>query len=330
MGYGRLKMPDDHRLRALCVEGDPPALGGLPALLDEAGFQVDRVSWEGAPHRFEERVPDLVVLQGGGAGAGWEAVLDQARALRDRDVFVPVVLLAPRGNVTLRIQGLRRGADECLDPDGDREETLARVEALMRIKDIQDRMIRSRRDLKERAVADALTGVLARHPLHERCKEELHRARRYHDPLSVLLVDLDAFQDYNARHGELSGDAALKVVAGLLKEALRDIDIVGRQAGDTFCVLLPSTHLSGALTVAERVWRSVAAHPFEASGTRSRMTCSIGIAFFPARGVTSHEDLLRVAQEALHRAKREGKNRICLYQAAHYFYQPSDPEPGAG
>ena len=97
VGYGRLKMASDPRLRALCVEGDPPSLGALPALLDEAGFQVDRVSWEGARHRFAERVPDLVVLQGGGPGEGWESVLDQARALRDGEVFVPVVLLAPRG-----------------------------------------------------------------------------------------------------------------------------------------------------------------------------------------------------------------------------------------
>jgi len=111
---------------------------------------------------------------------------------------------------------------------------------------------------------------------------------------------------------------------------VRDVDLVGRQGADTFCVLLPSTHLSGALTVGERIWRAVAASPVRAGETRSEVTCSIGIAFFPARGVTSHEDLLRVAQEALYRAKREGKNRICLYQAAHYFYQPGDPDAGLG
>ena len=109
----------------------------------------------------------------------------------------------------------------------------------------------------------------------------------------------------------------------ILEDAVREVDLVGRLSADTFGVVLPNTHVTGAITAAERVWRSVGGRTFVHEERTARLTCSVGIAFFPAKGIRAPDDLLRRGREALYRAKQEGRNRICLYQAAHYLYEPS-------
>ncbi|RMG20307.1 MAG: diguanylate cyclase, partial [Deltaproteobacteria bacterium] len=236
----------------------------------------------------------------------------------------------PPGDVEARIHCLRLGADECIPFDSAEEETLARIEALLRIKSIQDRMERSRRELQRLSTVDGLTGLSSRRHLQARCREELVRARRYRDPLSLILVDVDHFREVTGRLGEAAGDAVLCEVARRLRGVLREVDLAGRQGGDTFVVVLPSTHITGALAVAERIWKAIGERPFLVAGERLTVRVSLGLSFFPARGVSSHEDLFRLAQDALHRAKREGRGRICLFQAAHYFYQPLSPGGASG
>ena len=115
----------------------------------------------------------------------------------------------------------------------------------------------------------------------------------------------------------------LREVSDLLRKDVREIDIVTRHGGDRFLVLLPKTHFSGSLSVAERIWRDLNADPFAHEGQTVRVTASMGIAFYPSKNVADKESLVRYADRALTKAKDEGRNRICLYQHFDYFYQPT-------
>jgi two-component system cell cycle response regulator len=199
---------------------------------------------------------------------------------------------------------------------------------MLRIKSLQDQLRRVQKELEERSVTDGLTGLKNRRFLDERLAEEFKRAQRYADPVSLIMVDLDHFKQVNDRYGHPAGDVVLRGAASLIRGSIRDPDICARYGGEEFAVILPKTHLSGALVVAERIWRELGArtHVLEpgAQGgpAEIRVTASIGISFFPAKDITSPELLLRFADEALYQAKTAGRNQICLYQAQAYTYEP--------
>jgi len=163
--------------------------------------------------------------------------------------------------------------------------------------------------LQRLSVTDALTQLYNYRFFQDRLREEFRRAQRYRDSLALVLLDIDHFKDINDRFGHLTGDQILREVASSLKRCLRETDIVCRYGGDEFCALLPNTHAAGSLTAAERVWRDVGSTPLGPSLT---VTASLGVSSFPANGIASHEQLLRAADEALYRAKREGRNRVCV------------------
>lgn len=319
-------MSGDHtgqKPKILCASTRP--LDVLRETLDLGGYEVIHCAPHAAVRMLAAEPPKLVILEGGEPGEPWEAVLEAAKHQGGDTDFVPVVLLVRSGEVNARVRGLRLGADECMDESGDQEEILARVEALLRIKGIQDRMARSREELQKLSTVDPLTGVLNRQTIESRARDELRRARRYQEPLSLMVIDLDAFDAANREHGERAGDEILRHTSRILLREVREVDLVGRHGADTFIVVLPETHLTGALKVTERIWRAVGDHRFEGRGEGSvRLTCSVGLAVFPGQGIGTHDDLIRVGRDALFRAKTEGRNRICLYQARQYLYQPED------
>ena len=105
---------------------------------------------------------------------------------------------------------------------------------------------------------------------------------------------------------------------------MREVDVVARYGGDEFLVVLPSTHFAGSVTVAERIWRDVTERRFSIDNNKFRaVTVSIGVALYPSRDVRTKDALLRAADGALQQAKRDGGNRICVFQQQGYIYTPS-------
>ncbi|MEO7096501.1 MAG: GGDEF domain-containing protein, partial [Polyangiales bacterium] len=144
---------------------------------------------------------------------------------------------------------------------------------------------------------------------------------------------------WNDAYGRLLGDSIVRDVASGIRAALREIDIVARYGGDEFLVVLPSTHFAGALSAADRVWRDVRAlawptprggeHDLRASASGrsiARITLSIGVSLFPSRDVRSKDQLLRAAEASLLRSKRDGGDRICVFQHQGYIYSPVQSE----
>jgi diguanylate cyclase (GGDEF)-like protein len=219
--------------------------------------------------------------------------------------YLPVLMMTVRDDHEKRVAAFKLGADDFLVKPLDAEELVARVR----------RSITLRRRFQELA---GQTVELHRKSITDGLKEEFRRAQRYDDPLALVLLDIDEFKMVNERFGHQEGDRVLRLVADAMRRSLRETDVTSRYGGEEFAMLLPKTHLAGALTVAERVWKDVGGLRAGPGGL-SRVTASLGISGYPNRSVFTSEQLFRTADDALYRAKREGRNKICLYQQATLF-----------
>jgi two-component system cell cycle response regulator len=171
--------------------------------------------------------------------------------------------------------------------------------------------IADNRRLEVLAQTDPLTEVLNRRALTDRLSAEMERGRRYESTVSLLLIDLDHFKRINDTHGHLVGDDVLMEIAVLLQRAVRSVDVVARYGGEEFVIVLPETGIVGATAFAERMRELIESHEFnKARGQQVNLTTSIGVAIFPAPGVETVEDFFAAADQALYRAKAEGRNRV--------------------
>jgi diguanylate cyclase (GGDEF)-like protein len=161
---------------------------------------------------------------------------------------------------------------------------------------------------RERANVDELTGLFNHRFFYQRLDEEIARASRFGHIFSLLMIDLDLFKTYNDVQGHLAGDDILRDMASNIKQSIRRMDIGARYGGDEFAVILPQTSIDAAYAVAERIHRRLESQT-ETPGRP--LTCSIGIASWPANGIMQ-EDIVRAADVALYYAKQNGRDRICL------------------
>jgi diguanylate cyclase (GGDEF)-like protein len=164
--------------------------------------------------------------------------------------------------------------------------------------------------LGQLASTDGLTGLLNARAFRHRFHEEMVRAMRYRQPLSLLVVDLDGLKRVNDKYGHEAGDDALRRVAAAIRNGLREADLGARVGGDEFAVVGPNTNEAAAIVLAERLRALVAQG--NANTAQRGTTVSIGIAsFVPSdRDVSSELALTRAADAALYRAKRDGGNRV--------------------
>jgi diguanylate cyclase (GGDEF)-like protein/PAS domain S-box-containing protein len=175
--------------------------------------------------------------------------------------------------------------------------------------------VSERRKLEERlrddasSTTDYLTGVSARRAYFDVAQSEVARARRYGQPLTMLLVDPDHFRDLVEQHGEAFANEWLRAIAWVCRQESRTTDVVGRIGGEAFGVLLPSTELSGGLVLAERIRERMARHVFSGDYTQVRTTLSVGVAEV-TEGITSMDGLLGAAGTAVERARQAGMNLV--------------------
>lgn len=158
---------------------------------------------------------------------------------------------------------------------------------------------------------DSLTGVLNRRAFEERWESELARARRYGRPISIAVLDIDYFKQFNDRHGHAAGDVALNCVARAIRSRVRATDFVGRLGGEEFAVALPETGSTAAHEVAEGLRKVVAEKHVIVPGSRvpAGVTISIGIASWPDHGEEITR-LLERADDRMYEAKRDGRNGV--------------------
>jgi diguanylate cyclase (GGDEF)-like protein len=166
--------------------------------------------------------------------------------------------------------------------------------------------------IQQQALTDALTGCYNRRSFEMQFDREMQMAKRQHQPLSLIMLDLDRFKQLNDSVGHDAGDQALRQLADCFKQELRGVDSAARFGGDEFALILPQAYMEGALIVAERLRARIANIQIRGFGN---LSASMGIATFPSHG-SSRTDMVQAADAALYKAKRTGRNRVCIFEPA--------------
>jgi diguanylate cyclase (GGDEF)-like protein len=306
----------------------------IAAVLRRNGYDVVPVAdGQEAVDRVAKGGVDLVLLD---ASMPRLSGLEACRLLKGMtiDTFLPVVLVTVKTDPASRVDGLRSGADDYVCKPLEEGDLLARVSGMLRIKLLYDQMQAARAMLNRVSVLDELTALFNYRYLHNRLAEEFKRAERQHEPLACCVFDVDRLKAHNDKGGRAFGDTILCGVADAIRRCVREADVVVRYGGDEFLIVLPATHFAGSLAVAERIWRDVAAIEWGGGGSAAtaRVTLSVGVALYPTRDVRSKDSLLKAADLALLHAKREGANRICVFQQQGFIYTPNSAarETGLG
>lgn len=164
---------------------------------------------------------------------------------------------------------------------------------------------------KRQALIDELTNIYNRRHFEDRLEEEVQRALRHKRPLSLIMIDIDHFKNYNDKNGHPAGDRLLQKLAALLREAKRDTDILARYGGEEFSIIVPETGHKGAGELAERIREVVEEYPFQHREKQplGKLTISLGVADIPTHA-QSKKELLDSADKALYNAKESGRNQV--------------------
>ncbi len=220
-------------------------------------------------------------------------------AIRDRDEYylTSFIFMSAKTTTEDRVRGIEHGVDAYITKPFD----------VVEFRAIVNSMIKKRLQLERLVNHDALTHVYNKRKIIGELDRELQRVKRYGNPLSILIIDIDHFKQVNDTHGHPEGDTVLATIAETALNSLRAIDMIGRIGGEEFLLILPETDLNGALIYADRLRMMIAALVIGANDIK--VTISGGIATAPVHAV-DREPLIRKADEALYEAKRAGRDRI--------------------
>jgi len=252
----------------------------------------------------------------------------QARSCEETR-HLPFVLIGERSDTERLYKGLDLGANECLLRPLNPSEVMARLKTQIRRHRLQLRIQNRHHHSLNQAVTDALTGLYNRHYLDTHLARLHARAIGEGRPLSLIVCDLDRFKAINDTFGHAAGDAVLRTVADKLSGSVRSPDLVARQGGEEFVIVLPNTPLADAERVADRLRRTVgeAEIPLAGGSGALRVTASFGVSEI-AWDEPSSDEALRRADEALYRSKHKGRNRVTVAPVGN-IASPMPPEETA-
>ncbi len=171
-------------------------------------------------------------------------------------------------------------------------------------------------ELRKLALTDELTGLFTYRYFLLTLENEMNKASRYQNDLSLIIFDVDHFKTINDTYGHDQGNTVLKQISRILQQTHRKVDGLSRYGGDEFCIILPYTDESGALNFANRLKEEVEKMVFEMKGKTFKVTLSIGVADFRKTPAHTVQEFFECADEALYKAKKGGRNQICTWKAS--------------
>ena len=226
---------------------------------------------------------------------------------------VPVIILTGMDDQERKIRGLEQGASDYITKPFDPEELVARVKVHLKIKKLQDELKRSNELLLELSNTDHLTGLFNRRYMMEALDKEVQRSIRKGGNLSLIMLDIDHFKQVNDSFGHLQGDVVLQKVALQLQKELRSYDCAARYGGEEFIAILPDSSLKEAVFVADRIRLAVQGTKFNGPLSALTLTVSLGVASFSQEHSPTVDCFIKLADDALYRAKDNGRNRVDFF-----------------
>jgi two-component system, cell cycle response regulator len=296
--------------RILVVDDRPASYERIAAMLTKEHEVEVEVDPNQALFHAADGNYDLLMVSLGLENYDGLRLCSQVRSL-DRTRNLPILAITEQDNNTRMLRGLEIGVNDYLIRPIDKNELLARVRTQVRKRRYTERLRDNVQMSIEMAITDALTGLFNRRYMESHLGTLLEQAAARGKPLSALVIDIDYFKAINDTHGHDAGDDVLRDFALRIKRSIRGIDLACRYGGEEFVIVMPETDMAVAAMVAERLRRRIAAEPFAiAQGAKSiPVTISIGIAAL--RGKEDNAaSLLKRADQALYRAKRDGRNRV--------------------
>jgi len=308
---------DHHAAKVLLMESFAPAAQRITTILaaDQDTVEVAANSAEAA-HMAAKGNYDLVIT---GLQIGQEDGLRLCSNLRSADETrqVPILLIVDEFEMPRLVKGLDIGVSDYLMKPIDANELLARVRIQVRRRRYQDRLRTNYERSLSMALTDVLTGVYNRRYALRHMEGLMKRVADTGKPLSVLVCDLDRFKSVNDSYGHAAGDEVLKQFAQRATQSMRNIDMVARFGGEEFVILLPDTEGDDALKAAERLCKKIGSTPMDVAEAPDRqltVTVSIGVASTTI--AMPGEELIKLADAALYRAKQGGRNQVCADPSA--------------
>ena len=293
----------------------------MSLLLEENGYRVSiaGTGTDGLKRISEDLTIDLILLDVNLPDKTGFEVCSQVRQLIY--TYIPILMLTyERTTIEDKAEGLSLGADEYLSKPFDPRDFLARITALLRVKQMVEMLLQrltnehqSYLTLRRIALTDHLTGLYNRHYFAEVLEREFSLSQRHNVPLACIMADIDNFRDFNNQYGHAIGDWVLQAVTNMMKEYVRQGDILARYGGEEFVILLPMTALDSAVELADRIRTLIDERIWKSPAGDLHLTLSFGVAAMPLEGVKQSMQLVNYADRALYIAKNRGRNRIEFY-----------------
>ncbi len=307
-------------MRVLISSGE----GSLAKTLTRWGHEV-REARDGieALRLLTEKQPcTLAILDAGMQGLRGAELCQRLRAAA-AEPYVYVLLLMQKSREDDLLEAFEQGADDYLVKPFDGYELRAKLLVAQRILALQERLLSMRDELLVQATHDSLTGLWNRKASTDVLARELSRAEREHRTVGLMLADLDHFKQINDTYGHPAGDQVLQTVAGRIKSDLRAYDTVGRYGGEEFLIICPGCDEAALLRRGEHLRMAIARDSVIAAGADISVSLSLGAVV--SDGSVLQAQMLKLADEALYRAKRGGRNRVELAEGAVCKTRPGTP-----
>jgi len=291
----------------------------LEATLRKWGYEV-MVACDGSEawSIFQsENPPNLAILDWMMPGLTGPEVCKRVRtAAKDKDVYTYIVLLSSKSEREDLIEGMEAGADDYLTKPFDQTELRVRLRPGVRIIELQQELISAREELRDQATKDFLTRTWNRLSILDIFDRELARGARDNRPVGLVLADLDHFKSVNDTYGHFAGDAVLREFVRRITGSIRSYDAVGRYGGEEFLVVLPGCDEAATRKEAERMRAVLGEMPMAFNEGSRVITCSFGATCSTAVEGANAEALIHLADDALYRAKRQGRNQVVFLGSA--------------
>jgi two-component system, cell cycle response regulator len=224
---------------------------------------------------------------------------------------IPCILITVKDQMKEKILGFQQGATDYISKPFHPDEFTVRVINLLKIREVQEALKVKNKKLEKLSTLDPLTGLYNRNYLKQALTKECIRSQRFNNPIGCLMVDIDLFKNINDTLGHQAGDEVLKEMAIIISSLLRGYDFCCRYGGDEFIVILPENSKEGVKIVGERLREKVLLHPF-LKRHKLQLTISIWGVSIQGEKAKDAESIIAKADKALYRAKKAGKNRLCV------------------